>query len=259
MKPLISVVTVCFNAEKDIERTIDSLLSQSFENVECVFVDGKSADSTVSIIENRLKNNQNYILVSEKDSGIFNAMNKGVKLASGEWIIFINAGDTFFDNDVLLNVSKELDASFDYCFGDANYIEVNSSYIVRANEVGTITDSMPFCHQCIFNKKAALEEIPYDESYRVSADYDMYLRAYLAGKQFKKIDLIISNYEIGGFSKVNQKKLLKEKAEVRYKNGCISNPKLIYALDLIKVNSKNLIKSLLPKKIISILKSKVYS
>lgn len=106
MKPTISVITICYNAEKEIESTMISVLEQSFKDIEYIIVDGASKDGTMNKVRQILTRypNSNVQITSEPDKGIYDAMNKGIKKASGEWVILMNSGDTFLDNKVLENV-----------------------------------------------------------------------------------------------------------------------------------------------------------
>lgn len=98
-QPLVSIVTVCYNAADMLSKTIESVSAQSYENIEYIIIDGASTDGTKQIIQNNIEHIDKFI--SEKDNGIYDAMNKGTANSSGEWIIFMNAGDTFYDRDTI--------------------------------------------------------------------------------------------------------------------------------------------------------------
>lgn len=115
-QPLISVVTVVFNDIENLQRTIESIASQTYQNVEHIVIDGGSIDGTLEIIKANLS--IDYWL-SEKDGGIYDAMNKGVKVATGEWINFMNSGDVFFSDSVLSDVFNNVDLGVsDLIYGD---------------------------------------------------------------------------------------------------------------------------------------------
>ena len=118
----ITVVTVCLNAEDLIERTIRSVATQSFEAFEYLIIDGCSRDKTLTIAEKYApyfrKRGITYKILSEKDAGIYDAMNKSLKYPRGEWIIFMNAGDTFYDRGVLAKYSSEMTGKVDVIYGD---------------------------------------------------------------------------------------------------------------------------------------------
>lgn len=117
----ISVITICYNAEKEIGRTVRSVLSQTFNDLEYIIVDGKSEDSTVSIAENIVKDypQRKVEIISEPDKGIYDAMNKGIKKASGDWVCMMNAGDAFADENVLSNVfRKQIPENVSFLYSD---------------------------------------------------------------------------------------------------------------------------------------------
>ena len=124
---MISVITVCYNAEKEIEKTIKSVLKQTYMDYEYIFIDGKSKDNTLEVINRYIpefeKKGIRIKLVSEEDQGIYDAMNKGVKHASGEWINFMNAGDCFHDEYVLEKIAEHLSEEDDVVAGEYVYIE----------------------------------------------------------------------------------------------------------------------------------------
>ena len=125
-KPLVSIVTVVYNGEVFLEKTIQSVINQSYSNIEYIIIDGGSTDETVDIIK-KYEDRIDY-WVSEIDSGIYDAMNKGIDLASGDWINFMNAGDSFVGCNVLLNLNYFLsDINYDIIYGDVNIIDTNNS------------------------------------------------------------------------------------------------------------------------------------
>ncbi len=199
----ITVITVCYNAQDLIEETIKSVIMQTYKNIEYIVIDGASSDSTINILE---KHRQNIdILVSEKDTGIFNAMNKAVSYASGDFLLFLNAGDTFFSENIIeavipyLNNSKE-----ELFFGDINVIEPNGANWIKsfANTDKITLASNCLCHQAIFYTRKLFEKIgEYDESCKICADHDFNLKALIKYKhKAKYIPAVISNFRMGGFS-----------------------------------------------------------
>ena len=118
----ITVVTVCLNAEKTIQNTIESVLNQTYQDIEYIIMDGKSTDKTVEIVE-KYKNDSKINFISEKDNGLYKAMNKATKISSGEYIVFLNSGDTFCDNTVIADLVPYLHA--DIVYGNAIRIYKN--------------------------------------------------------------------------------------------------------------------------------------
>ena len=120
-KPLISIITISYNAANTIERTILSIINQTYSNIEYIIEDGKSKDGTLDIV-NKYKH-QISAIYSEKDKGIFDAMNKALHRSTGEWIIFMNAGDTFHNNEVISNIFEtQIPKEISVIYGDVYFI-----------------------------------------------------------------------------------------------------------------------------------------
>lgn len=192
----ISVVTVCKNAQKTIERTVKSVLAQEYQNMEYIILDGNSSDDTVDIIRKNYKADR-IKLISEADTGLYHAMNKGIDLCSGTYVIFMNSGDCFFNNNVLQEV--DFTGRPDVVYG--NVVRYYKSDIVYERYVSRNTlffmilmGRMP-SHQSILMKRELLKEYRFDESYRICADYDLLVRCMKAGKKIRYIDKYISCVE----------------------------------------------------------------
>lgn len=171
----VSVVTVCFNAVGTIERTILSVINQTYKNIEYIVIDGRSTDGTLDIIY-KYRDHIDYF-VSEPDKGIFDAMNKGIKVATGEWIIFLNAGDTFVNSDVVLNVFKERDTkNLGVIFGQW-YLKYNDQLRLKDTRPFYLNKSrfrgMGFSHQSVFVRTEFAKKYLFDLKYQLSADYNM--------------------------------------------------------------------------------------
>jgi glycosyltransferase involved in cell wall biosynthesis len=196
----ISIITVCFNAEKTIEQTIKSVLSQTYANIEYIIVDGKSTDSTLKIVNKYKK--QISKIVSEKDKGLYDAMNKGVKLAKGEIIYFLNADDVLIDKNVVSKVMKEF-GNNDLVFGDVEFYYPKENKKVKISRNASINDlkngNMP-PHQGSFVKKEFLIKHPFNLKYKSSADFDFFCNLLKEKPKIKKINKIISRMIVGGVS-----------------------------------------------------------
>lgn len=217
-----SIITVCRNAESEIEQTMDSVFAQENKDYEYIIVDGASKDGTLGIIKESIKQHnaeEKVVLVSENDNGIYDAMNKGIGLAKNEWVVFLNAGDSFYDPSVLMLASKYLDqTTAGIVYGDTNYSENGVCYVIKGKEIRTISKQMPFCHQSVFNRKSVIESHMYDTNYSICADYDLYCRLYYDGVSFEHWSAIICNYVTGGESQKHQRQMIKEILEIRKKN-----------------------------------------
>jgi len=148
--PLITVITVCFNAEKELEATMLSVLNQSFESYEYLIIDGGSKDHTVDIIK-KYEDNPHVRWISEPDKGIYDAMNKGIRMAKGEWLNMMNAGDRFASNDVLEKVfANPIPEDKTFIYSD-NFWDDGKGRLVRSNKDHRI---MRLLHQCCIYKRA---------------------------------------------------------------------------------------------------------
>lgn len=215
----ISVVTVCLNAKDTIEETLLNIFNQTFEDIEVIVIDGVSKDGTLEVIE-KYKDKITHFL-SESDSGIYDAMNKGIKLATGDFICFLNAGDIFYDNNILEKVAQKLikNPECKFLFGDAEYISKKGSKIVRynniKNEFSIIFDNI--CHQSIFYHKSLFEQLGlYSDKYKIYADWDFNINC-LAKNKIKSIylPLTICKFQLGGTcSNSENKKICKKEKEL---------------------------------------------
>jgi glycosyltransferase involved in cell wall biosynthesis len=167
----ISVVTVVYNRVSEIEATIASITSQTLQNFEYLIIDGGSTDGTVDIIKKY--NDKITYWVSEPDKGIYDAMNKGAQRAKGEWIIFMNAGDRFYDSRVLASCAPTLANSPNrtIVYGDAEIVGITHPHIQHQKDRHLdLTKSI--IHQSIFTRTTFLQSNPYNTRYKVMADYD---------------------------------------------------------------------------------------
>lgn len=140
--PRVSIITVTYNAEPLLERTLQSVLAQRYADKEIVVVDGQSSDGTVAVIKRHAAAIQSWI--SEPDKGIYDAMNKGVRMATGDWILFMNAGDTFASDDVLQCLFDAVDpAQADVIYGDV----VKGGQVKAAPREYRLYHRMLFCHK----------------------------------------------------------------------------------------------------------------
>jgi Glycosyltransferases involved in cell wall biogenesis len=211
--PLFSIVTVSYNCIETIEKTILSVIAQDCNDYEYIIIDGGSTDGTVDVI----KKYQDKIAYwcSEKDSGIYNAMNKGVDRASGRWINFLNSGDVFADEQVLSIVKNEI-ATFpdvDVIYGNI-LIERNGQLVVKHAEDPCNKQRMYFCHQSSFAKAELLKQLKFNEKYKMSADFSFFKHLYYLSKIFHKIDRPLVIYDLRGISNTQRIAGLKENISV---------------------------------------------
>ena len=176
----ISIITVCYNSEETISDTIQSVLSQDYKDVEYIIVDGKSTDRTLEIIQSI---NNGIKLISEKDQGMYDAMNKGINIASGDVIGILNADDVFKNSQVLTKVMDAFKANVSIVYGDIEYVKYNDiSKVVRKWKAGVFRSGkfkwgwMP-PHPGFFIKKSCYESFGlFNLNLSTSADYELMLR-----------------------------------------------------------------------------------
>lgn len=211
-KPFFSVVTVCYNAGNLICKTIESVLAQSFDNSEFSFEyiiqDGLSKDDTLEIVsgykESFKENGIDLIVNTKKDAGIYDAMNKAVSSANGEYIVFMNADDCFYSDHVLKDVYSSLDLENlpDIIYGDCIVKELGMYFKFRKT-FDQIKERMPFSHQSCFAKKETLIKWPLDLDFPITADYNFLLNCYMNKLKFYDSNVIISLVTADGVSSVN--------------------------------------------------------
>ncbi|MCR5849113.1 MAG: glycosyltransferase [Bacteroidaceae bacterium] len=178
-----TIITVCYNASTTIRETIDSVLGQTYQELEYIVVDSKSEDGTVEILQSITDKRLTFI--SEKDSGIYNAMNKGLKMASGDYLIFLGADDIFYDKDVLKKVAGKLTGSNDVVYGDV-MLKTRQRLYNGAFSRWT-WGHRNICHQSIFYPKSVYGRYMYNEKYRSVADWDYNLRLLIDSIKFTYI------------------------------------------------------------------------
>jgi len=214
--PLVSIITVTYNASNVLEKTILNVFEQQFDNYEIIIIDGNSVDNTVDIIK-KYESKINY-WVSETDAGIYDAMNKGITQANGEWLIFMNAGDTFYSSDTLSQVfNKNIQA---HIIAGNYYLERDKS-VVEANKNTSLIKCgyLLSCHQALlFNKNKLGNDIFYNTEYRICADNDIMMRIIKNGFEIHYTDEIICSFEDGGISSENKFKSSLERYYAIYSN-----------------------------------------
>lgn len=199
--PLVSVVTVVYNGEKFLEQTINSVLCQSYKNLEYIIIDGGSTDKTLQIIQKHSKNITHWI--SEPDDGIYSAMNKGISMATGEIVGIINSDD-FYAKDAIIRVVNAFKSSnADIVFGSK--VALNESFqIVKTVAVPTPKKINQFAvhkvHPTVFVKRDIYHKYKFNESYRIASDYDLLLSLFAANYRFHKIDRVLVTMRVGGAS-----------------------------------------------------------
>lgn len=197
-KCVFSVVTVSFNCVGLIAKTIESILRQDYASLEYIVIDGGSTDGTAEII--RKYQDRLAYWCSEQDGGIYQGMNKGIQHVQGDWIIFMNAGDTFADDHVLSQVASYADKErYDILYGDIFTTRDEELRLKRASAPCN-KQRMYFCHQAAFAKTSILRKMPFDTRFRMSADFHFFKRCYLMGYRFRHLPVTVAIYDSHGVS-----------------------------------------------------------
>jgi glycosyltransferase involved in cell wall biosynthesis len=211
----LSIITVTRNNESGLSATLKSVLTLSNTSVvEVIVIDGHSTDNTTDVIEQF----SSVVDVFEKDlgNGIYGAMNQGIQQASGEWLIFMNAGDCFSHSQVLEEIFEQLEG--DFVFGRAFHKGGRELLHSAGLDLKSAWRGMPFNHQAVFIKTNLMKERLYDESFKISADFDFILWALKNGYKFKRTNVRVAIIEEGGVSELSRFKRVLEsyRASRRY-------------------------------------------
>lgn len=212
----VTIITVCRNAQDTIEATVKSVLSQDYKNIEYIIIDGKSTDKTLGITHKY--KNKITTLISESDTGIYDAMNKGLKYTTGEVVNFLNAGDVFIDKSVVSDIVKQLKKKgTDMIYGDALIYNPKhpEKLTLKCHKYADIVflSRWCICHQAIFAKKYLFDQYGFfDTQYKLVADHEWILRMLLKHKvSTRYVNRIIVRYLAGGESSNNAIRLYQER------------------------------------------------
>lgn len=192
--PKVSIIIATYNSGKTVRAALESVHSQSFQDWECIVVDGASKDDTMEIVKEYCERDSRFRYISEKDHGIYDAFNKGWKIAKGEWVHYLGSDDTL-TADGMERVAAELDEQYSIVTGDV--------YLHRSD--GTVKEQQYHgffgCHQGVLMQRKVIESMSgFDEQYKIMADYDLMVRNYKAGNKVKNVRSIMANFNVGGES-----------------------------------------------------------
>ena len=217
----VSIVIISLNTKKKFIRSLNSAYSQNYKKKEIIVIDGLSKDGTDELIKkNKKKINK---LITEKDKGIYDAMNKGIKYANGDWIVFLNSGDIFYKNNIVKKVfsskSFKNNLNQDIIYGNSIIINKQLKYYVNSKNINTQSIHMPFCHQSSFVKSRLLKKNKFDLQYKICADFNFFINMYKSKKKFKRLDDIFCIVEGGGLSDKSRFRVFNENLKILFKNS----------------------------------------
>lgn len=243
----ITVITVCFNEEKNIAKTIESVLNQTKTDFEYIICDGKSTDKTMEIVNSyREKFDEKGIdfkVYSEQDGGVYYGMNNGIDKATGDYIIFINGGDNlatpYVIEEILKYIEKQ-DSDADVIYGSLNYYSADKRKAKVICDHTQLKKKMCVPHPASFCSVKSLKKYKFNTEYRIGADYDYMLNVYLNGGVFVRVSTLVSDFYEGGISTQDYKKSLQEQRKILENHG-IKVSKLGFWLKCLKIDCAKLL------------------
>ena len=214
----ISVITVCYNAAKELRHTLQSVASQTYPHIQYIVVDGASTDSSLELIKEYQTDID--LLISEPDSGIYDAMNKGIKVATGDYLCFMNAGDTFHSPTTLADLFAQIHRPLpDVIYGETNIVDESRNFL-RPRRLKTpqqltyqsFLSGMVVCHQSFYPRRALISY--YNLTYRFSSDFDWCLNILAKATQTYNSQMVLTDYLAEGTTTRNHRASLKERFRI---------------------------------------------
>ncbi len=256
MKPEITIITINYNDVEGLKKTFASVFLQSYADFEYIVIDGGSNDGSRELIAENGSKFQFWI--SEKDHGVFDAMNKGIQKANGNYLLFLNSGDCFVANDTLTQFMEHPSCKGDVIYGDYKYTEGGKSYPDKISPSFFMRTSLP--HQSTLIKKAVFEKIGnYDMTYKIAADRAHFLKAYVSGLfNFSHVPIALALFDTTGISNAEKFRDLKIEEDERLfkENYGVYYPEMLRLISLEK-RIKQVEKQTLPG-IVNRIKRKIF-
>ena len=244
---LVSVITICYNSEAVIRKTIESVLSQTFDKIEYLIIDGASKDNTVQIAEEykerfRLKG-YIYQIISEPDQGIYDAMNKGIRESTGNLIGMINSGDWYEPDAVETAVSAYQKDHYDLFYADINLIKENGSIMVKHSKKDRFPTSRHWNHPTMFVSRATYDELGLYRNEGIHDDFEFFLRARRANKKITIVNKTIANFVTGGASNDKSFAKCKKRCLDRYRDYRLNGYSRLSILECVGIEAAKYILS----------------
>lgn len=199
---MVSIIIATYNSGKTLRRALDSVLNQSYQDWECIVVDGASKDNTIEIVKEYVNKDARFLYISEPDHGIYDAFNKGWKMSKGEWVMYLGSDDEY-TKDGIKALMENSDGA-DVVYGNV-FLKFDEK-IKKQKAAPTNFDGIHAfcCHQSVVMKKNVIEQLKgFDEKYKLLADWDLLRRAGQFGFQYKYVDNEIALFFVGGASSYN--------------------------------------------------------
>lgn len=232
----VSIITINYNNLGGLTKTMHSVIGQTYIDKEYIVIDGGSNDGSKDFIEHNQFHL--YYWISERDKGLYNAMNKGINHSTGDYIVFMNSGDVFLNANVLADIFESKQYNADVLIGSTIYQYGRGGILRHPRSLDIMNKELPFCHQSCFVKGTLMRSQLYDESYHLIADYAFFYQCYREGRTFEVVNKIISIYDTNGVSADNKRlrQIFKERCDIHkvspsfirfFINQCKSTAKLI--------------------------------
>lgn len=244
---LVSVITICYNSEAVIRKTIESVLAQTWETIEYQIIDGASKDKTVLIAEEYRERfaakGYSYRISSEPDHGIYDAMNKGIRHAAGDLIGLINSGDWYEPDAVATAVQAYREDPYDLFYADINLIRENGSVIVKHSKHDRFPTSRHWNHPTMFVTRKTYEELGLYRNEGIHDDFEFLLRARRAGKKITIVNKTIANFVTGGASNAKSFAKCKKRCLDRYRDYRINGYSRLAMIECVAIEAAKYILS----------------
>jgi len=243
-QPLVSIITVVRNDAAGLARTMDSVAAQDYGQIEYVVIDGGSTDGTLQVLKERRAEVSRWI--SEPDGGIYDAMNKGARLALGEYVCFMNAGDCFASPNTVTRVFDPRPKS-EFVWGDCLVENASGEeYDPASVVIPRLHRQMTVCHQSMFTKRSSLLGRPYDTSFRIAADYDFLCERILAGASWEYRALPVSRINDKGASAQIFRTSIREKKQIALSRFPGKRPSILFHYFILSfyMNAKMLVRAI---------------
>ncbi|RVT75880.1 glycosyltransferase [Flavobacterium sufflavum] len=207
----LSIITINYNNASGLQRTVESVISQRYSDMEYIVVDGDSTDDSVSVIKKHESSIDKW--VSEKDNGIYNALNKGIQMATGDYLLFLNSGDHFYDSDILYKIQHHI-RERDLIAFDIHMLGLGHDFIHKHPDelLFSFLFEETFAHQSVFIKRSLFDKIGlYDENLKIVADWKFFIHAVASGCSYKSVHEVLTVFYFDGISSTAEGTFLRRK------------------------------------------------
>lgn len=244
MRPTVSVVTINYNRAAELEATIQSVLAQTWPALEYIVIDGGSTDGSAEVIRSHAARLAHW--VSERDAGVYDAMNKGTRAATGDWVIFMNAGDSFHGPQAVADAFSAPREDADILYGDVIRRAADGSERLVPARDDALPLQMPASHQSIFTRRGLLLAHPFATDFSISADHEFLLWAQGEGARLRRVPAVIAIFTRGGLSDQKRGAALRQLRAMLKRHGRFKGVALRYWLYVLRAHTGTAARAVLP-------------